>query len=124
MATTTEGSNDRLTNSFGLAQGHAFHLLQPFVLRDEYGVIKHYMYMMRNPWGAETYTGRWNDRDVLSWIPLFTKQAPIYPLAENAPNVNERVFSYQGDTIDRDGIFFIEHSDFVVAFYSLAVGHY
>jgi hypothetical protein len=41
-----------------------------------------------------------------------------------APKVNQQVFVQDWDAIDRDGIFFIEHADFVKAFYSLAVGHY
>jgi hypothetical protein len=73
MGTTTEGSNNQMLNEYGLAQGHAFYLVKPFVLKDHSGLIKHKLYMMRNPWGISSYSGKWNHLDTKNWKPFFVK---------------------------------------------------
>lgn len=54
-ATTTHSSDCTHLNEFGLAKGHAYDLIMPFELLDNTGRVKHRMFMLRNPWGIETF---------------------------------------------------------------------
>ena len=79
----------------GLSKGHAYTLLGVVELKDKEDYVLHKLYKIRNPWGAEEYIGPWSDNDTL-WTPTFREQA--------------------GSRIADDGIFFVEHYDFVKFF--------
>jgi len=47
----------------GLPGGHAYTVLGAQKLYGEKGELVEKMVKMRNPWGSEVYTGKWNDND-------------------------------------------------------------
>ena len=59
-ALTPGTSNEEYTLT-GLAQGHVYTILDAHVVQGER------LYRIRNPWGAEAYTGAWNDDDKSKW---------------------------------------------------------
>ena len=63
LGTTTSGSNNLILNPYGLSQGHSFAILSVFPLVNKFGEIVHRLYMLKNPWGKETYSGDWNQKD-------------------------------------------------------------
>ena len=63
------------------------------------------MYKVKNPWGIDSYTGKWSDDDTKSWTADFIKQVNF------VSNIN-------------DGIFFIENTDFIHAFESFVISYY
>ena len=56
---------------------------------------------IRNPWGADSYNGPWNDNDS-RWNEQTIPQVPDYKKAD-------------------DGSFFVEENDFVKAFHRFAI---
>jgi hypothetical protein len=112
LGTTTSGSNNQLLNPYGLSQGHSFAILSVFPLRNKFNEIAHKMYMLKNPWGKETYQGKWNHRDRKNWKDEYISQVPygINPISS--------------EKIDQDGIFFMDSETFVKSFYTFHVGHY
>jgi hypothetical protein len=58
---------------------------------------------MRNPWGSETYSGPWNDRDS-RWTDSFKQQANL--------------------VVGDDGTFYMPHENFDTAFTSYTVLYY
>jgi len=98
-AQTQTGSGDDSTkNEFGMANAHAYTVLGTYVAGGV-NLIK-----MRNPWRAETYTGKWNDND-----PAWT-------------SAMKSVVKF--DSNKEDGIFFIEDRDFVNAFEKFVISDY
>jgi len=64
MGAGTSGSgNHDLKNAVGLSQSHAYSVLGTFELRKVDGTLAHRLLMLRNPWGFETYKGKWHDSD-------------------------------------------------------------
>lgn len=61
------------------------------------------LYKIRNPWSAEMYSGPWSDKSSL-WTEDFKKQV--------------------GFVQANDGVFFMEHSDFIKGFYQFMVVQY
>lgn len=55
----TAGTNDSGRNACGIAESHAYSILEVFKMTDSSNV-EHKMLMMRNPWGIGYYTGLWN----------------------------------------------------------------
>lgn len=50
----------------GLVSGHAYTLLDVVDLVNGSGTVIHTLAKMRNPWGSESYHGKWSDNDS-SW---------------------------------------------------------
>lgn len=80
-AGTSGSGNHDLKNSVGLSQSHAYSVLGTFELTQGDGTLSHRLLMLRNPWGFETYKGKWNDQDEL-WLSGvdtdFREQVPYY----------------------------------------------
>jgi hypothetical protein len=84
------------SNNYGLVNGHAYSLIGAYEIKNN-NVVTNRLYRIRNPWGVDVYTGKWNDGDTASWTPSAQTQAGY---------VNS----------SSDGDFWIEDIDFVQAF--------
>ena len=60
-----------MQNDFGLAQSHAYTVLELIQLPDNIRLVK-----MRSPWGTETFSGDWGDASNL-WTDQY-KEATGY----------------------------------------------
>lgn len=56
--------------------GHAYTLLDVVDLYSR-GQVKHTLAKLRNPWGAESYHGKWSDKDFDSWTREWRKQVNL-----------------------------------------------
>jgi len=101
MTVDTEEGSDTTYNFVGLPYGHSYALIGTVEFQVGEDPIK--LYKIRNPWGSDnTYTGDFNDND-----PFWTE----YPeLAEQA-----------NFTKANDGIFFIDHIDFMEVFETFTI---
>lgn len=102
----TAGTNG-FQNPCGISSVHAYSILAAFFLRDG-DEVKYKMLMVRDPKGTNTYSGKWNDKDSLSWSPSYIKQVPygINPLRKKS-----------------NGVFFIEIGRFGICFDSFQIAH-
>jgi len=75
MQLSTYGNDDTVKNSFGLATGHAYALIQTFVMKMEDGTTRD-MVMIRNPWGKTYYKGPWSKDDAKWKKAFYKKQVP------------------------------------------------
>ena len=100
MAAGTTGTTGEL-NSCGIPQNHGFSLLAGFELTTS-GNTDYKMYMLRDPWGASTYNGSFNENDV-AWTSAYRGEVPngVDPIDSVTTN---------------DGIFFVTHTDFLTCF--------
>ena len=87
----TGTGNDQDKNKDGLPYNHAFSVLKAIELNLTDGQ-KVKLVQLRNPWGNETYKGRWSDRDV-RWTAELLAQAD--------------------HNIGDDGKFFMQYEDYV-----------
>ena len=55
------------TSSVGIACSHAYSVLKTWELKDKTGKMVDRLLWVRNPWGRETYTGPWSDKDEENW---------------------------------------------------------
>lgn len=88
---------------YSLGGGHAYTIVSYHYLKDSNGNVQYRLLRVRNPWGADSYTGPWADSDS-RWTTSYKSQVPY---------VNSN-----------DGFFFIEVSDFVNAFYYFSVNYF
>ena len=58
----TGTGNDQDTNAFGLPYNHAFSVLTAIKVTKANGSEVR-LVMIRNPWGSESFSGRWSDND-------------------------------------------------------------
>jgi len=58
------------TPLFGLITSHAYTLLGGAQIKDAAGKVTAQLISVRNPWGRDTYTGKWADSS-----PLWTASA-------------------------------------------------
>lgn len=91
------------TTLYGLAGGHAHSVVGAYSLKDAYGNVQRILLRIRNPWGADSYSGPWYDGDP-NWTANYKAQVPY---------VN-----------GNDGYFFIEDVDFLKGFYYFTVNYY
>ena len=91
--------------------GHSFTIISVFALRNKFDEITERLYMIKNPWGKETFMGKWNHKDK-RWTKEYIDQVPygINPVSRKK--------------IDEDGIFFVDAETFVKSFFTYYVGHY
>lgn len=82
---------------------HAYSVLGAYQLKDTNGNVVHTLFRVRNPWGYDVYTSQWADKGS-AWTSAYKAQVPY------SENTN-------------DGIFFIEDTDFVNAFYYYQIGY-
>jgi hypothetical protein len=75
MAAGTNGESDKTTNHCGIANAHAYSIVDAFTMTDTNGVT-HKMVMARNPWGITGYTGAWNQTDP-NWTDALVSQVPM-----------------------------------------------
>jgi hypothetical protein len=61
MGAGTSGGLDTSINDCGIAFGHAYSILETFLMNFEGTDIK--MVLMRNPWGVTFYSSDWNHSD-------------------------------------------------------------
>lgn len=80
---------------FDLVPAHAYTILGVQDLKAG-DTILHRLIKMRNPWGAEKYSGPWNDKDDERWTDEFKKQAKL--------------------VVANDGVFYMTIEDFKKAF--------
>ena len=86
-----------------LPTSHAYSVLGAYQLKDTTGKVVHTLFRVRNPWGYDVFTGAWADKGS-AWTTAFKAQVP-----------------YSDNT--GDGIFFIEDTDFVNAFYYYQIAY-
>lgn len=70
----TSNGSDQEQNSCGVSFGHAYAVLDLFVLTETSGKTTD-MFMIRNPWGEATYSAKWNAKDPL-WTDELVAQVP------------------------------------------------
>ena len=80
-------------NDFGLAQTHAYTVLE--TLEVQAGEQSQKLYKMRNPWGTENYNGDWSDKSSL-WTEILKKTHSI--------------------KMENDGIWYISAEDYLINF--------
>jgi len=98
----TAGGSDSTTNTCGIANGHAYTIISAFYLYDTDGTtVLHKLYMVRNPWGVDYFTGTWRATSGL-WTTAFKAQVP-HSVDPTDPSGN-------------DGIFFVTDSEFRTCF--------
>ena len=61
---------------YGLVAGHAYSVVGAYQLKDVYGNVKQQLFRIRNPWGADKYTGPWSDGDTGRWTAAYQTQVP------------------------------------------------
>jgi len=54
-------------NALGLPGGHAYTLMGAYIVQDA-NKVTHRLLQIRNPWGFDVYTGKWNSSSPL-WTP-------------------------------------------------------
>jgi len=64
----TPSTSDSYTNADGLVQSHAYSVLSTHKLSNGVRLVK-----MRNPWGSDSFHGRWSDQSTL-WTEQFKKE--------------------------------------------------
>jgi hypothetical protein len=101
----TDG-DDSLLNSCNIVAGHAYTMISVFELKTA-AVVDHKMYMLRNPWDTTYHDGKWKSSSSL-WTSDYISQVPH--------GVNPT-------TADKNGIFFIESTDFQSCFSDYHIGH-
>jgi hypothetical protein len=102
----TMGAGVGISNTLGLPDDHAYTLLNAFIVTDAAGVV-HRLVQLRNPWGYDVYTGRWNDSSSL-WTAAIRQQVG---------------YNASSSTLN-DGIFFVEDFDFMNAYYGIMISYY
>lgn len=75
MGAGTTGGSDTGRNDCGIATGHAYSIIEPFVMTDASNV-SHNMLLMRNPWGTTDYNAAWN-KDDANWTEELVAQVPM-----------------------------------------------
>jgi len=100
------GAGVGVSNTLGLPDDHAYTLLGAYIITDAAGVV-HRLIQLRNPWGYDVYTGRWNDTSSL-WTNSIRNQ-----VGYNASSATLM-----------DGIFFVEDFDFMNAYYGVMLSYY
>jgi hypothetical protein len=60
------GASIGATNPFSLPNNHAYTLVGTYSLFNN-NVLSTRLVKIRNPWGIDSYTGKWSDTDVASW---------------------------------------------------------
>ena len=61
-AGTSGGGDDSIYNSCGIAESHAYSVVETFTMTDA-AAVEHKMLLIRNPWGSNGYTWTWNPSD-------------------------------------------------------------
>ena len=57
---------NRARTELGLAKSHIYTVLSAHEVTDRYGRLRK-LYRVRNPWGRESYTGAFRDKDTFNW---------------------------------------------------------
>lgn len=107
-AGTSGSGNHDLKNAVGLSQSHAYSVLGTYELVDASGEQVYRLLMLRNPWGFETFRGKWNDKD------------PLWLSGGEGVDYKEQVPYYDLD----DGKFFIDMDTFKESFLYFLVQYY
>ena len=94
MSAGTTGGSDTGRNDCGIATGHAYSIIDSFVLNNGGAEID--MLMLRNPWGVTDYSADWAHDDE-NWT---------------AENIAQVPFSIDPTTSHNEGIFFIPMTTF------------
>jgi hypothetical protein len=95
MGAGTTGGSDTGRNDCGIATGHAYSILETFVLNN--GGTNINMLLMRNPWGVTYYSESWSANDTTNWTDANKAQVP---------------FGIDPTTSQNDGIFVMPMSIF------------
>ena len=92
-------SNTELTST-GLTQAHVYTILDSHIVEGER------LLRIRNPWGQETYRGKWSDDDASSWDKSLQQEAKTFK--ERFPELYKN---------EDDGIFFIDYDTYFKEFH-------
>ena len=63
MTSYTDCDTDDDTNSYGLPTCHTYTLMGVYELKDSKGKVTNKLIRFKNPWGYDTYSGKWKDSD-------------------------------------------------------------
>lgn len=56
---------------YTMVAGHAYSVVGYYELKDAFGTVKQKLFRIRNPWGADKYTGPWSDGDTSRWTAAY-----------------------------------------------------